>query len=175
MLRDKYTNNDQFSAIEHGIKLSPNVARPRSRGSLRLASNDYHDAPLIDLNYFSDAEGYDQRILIAGLRYARELAATPALAAFIRREVLPGPEVIHDDDWLAYIRAGAETVYHPSGTCRMGRADDQLAVVTPDLRVRGIEGLRIADASVFPDMVSVNICNTVMMIAERAAEMIQRH
>ena len=175
MLRDKYTNNDQFSAIEHGIKLSPNVARPRSRGSLRLASNDYHDAPLIDLNYFSDAEGYDQRILIAGLRYARELAATPALAAFIRREVLPGPEVIHDDDWLAYIRAGAETVYHPSGTCRMGRADDQLAVVTPDLRVRGIEGLRIADASVFPDMVSVNICNTVMMIAERAAEMILRH
>jgi choline oxidase len=173
MLRDKYTDGDQFSGIEHGIKLSPNVARPRSRGSLRLASNDYHDTPLIDLNYFSDAGGYDQRILIAGLRYARELAATPALATFIRREVLPGPDVIHDDDWLAYIRAGAETVYHPSGTCRMGRANDPLAVVTPDLRVRGIDGLRIADASVFPDMVSVNICNTVMMIAERAAEMIQ--
>ena len=175
MLRDKYTDGDQFNAIEHGIKLSPNVARPRSRGSLRLASSDYRDAPLIDLNYFSDVEGYDQRILIAGLRYARELAATPSLSAFIRREVLPGPEVIDDDDWLAYIRAGAETVYHPSGTCRMGRANDQLAVVTPDLRVRGIEGLRIADASVFPDMVSVNICNTVMMIAERAAEMIGRY
>jgi choline oxidase len=173
MLRDKYTDGDQFGAIEHGIKLSPNVARPRSRGCLRLASGDYHDAPLIDLNYFSDAEGYDQRILIAALRYARELAATPALAAFIRREVLPGPDVIHDDDWLAYIRAGAETVYHPSGTCRMGRADDQLAVVTPDLRVKGMAGLRIADASVFPDMVSVNICNTVMMIAERAAAIIQ--
>ena len=175
MLRDKYTDGDQFSDVEHGIKLSPNVARPRSRGSLRLASNDYRDAPLIDLNYFSDADGYDQRILIAGLRYARELAATPALASFIHREVLPGPEVIHDDDWLAYIRAGAETVYHPSGTCRIGRTDDPLAVVTPDLRVKGIAGLRIADASVFPDMVSVNICNTVMMIAERAAEMIERH
>ena len=79
-----------------------------------------------------------------------------------------------DDDWLAYIRDTAETVYHPSGTCRMGDAGDPLAVVTPDLRVRGIAGLRIADASVFPSMVSVNICNTVMMIAERAAAMILR-
>ncbi|HUV23522.1 MAG TPA: GMC family oxidoreductase [Gammaproteobacteria bacterium] len=172
MLRDKYSNVDHFSAIEHGVKLSPNVARPRSRGSLRLASADYHDHPLIDLNYFSDAEGYDQRILIAGLRYARALAATPALAAFIRREVLPGPDVDHDDDWLDYIRASAETVYHPGGTCRMGAAADRLAVVTPDLRVRGVDGLRVADASVFPSMVSVNICNTVMMIAERAAAMV---
>jgi choline dehydrogenase-like flavoprotein len=172
MLRDKYSNVDHFSAIEHGVKLSPNVARPRSRGSLRLASSDYHDHPLIDLNYFSDAEGYDQRILIAGLRYARALVATPALAAFIRREVLPGPDVGDDDDWLDYIRASAETVYHPSGTCRMGAATDRLAVVTPDLRVRGVAGLRVADASVFPSMVSVNICNTVMMIAERAAAMI---
>jgi choline dehydrogenase len=127
---------------------------------------------VIDLNYFSDADGYDQRILTAGLRYARELAATPALAAFIKREVLPGADVQLDDEWLAYIRASAETVYHPSGTCRIGTATDRLAVVTPDLRVRGVAGLRVADASVFPSMVSVNICNTVMMIAERAAEMI---
>ena len=84
-------------------------------------------------------------------------------------------DVIHGDDWLAYIRSGAETVYHPSGTCRMGRADDKLAVVTPDLRIRGMAGLRIADASVFPDMVSVNICNTVMMIAERAAAIIKAY
>jgi choline dehydrogenase len=172
MLRDKYSNVDHFGTIEHGVKLSPNVARPRSRGSLQLGSRDYHDHPLIDLNYFSDAEGYDQRILIAGLRYARALAATPVLGAFIRREVLPGPDVERDDDWLAYIRASAETVYHPSGTCRLGTAADPLAVVTPDLRVRGVAGLRVADASVFPSMVSVNICNTVMMIAERAAAMI---
>ena len=172
MLRDKYSDVDHFGAIEHGVKLSPNVARPRSRGSLRLASADYHEHPVIDLNYFSDADGYDQRILTAGLRYARELAATPALAAFIKREVLPGADVQRDDEWLAYIRASAETVYHPSGTCRIGAATDRLAVVTPDLRVRGVAGLRVADASVFPSMVSVNICNTVMMIAERAAEMI---
>jgi choline dehydrogenase-like flavoprotein len=174
MLRDKYSTADHFSAIEHGVKLSPNVARPRSRGSLRLASADYHDHPVIDLNYLSDADGYDQRILIAGLRYARKLVATPALAAFIQREVLPGPGVEQEDDWLDYIRASAETVYHPAGTCRMGAADDSLAVVTPDLRVRGVAGLRVADASVFPSMVTVNICNTVMMIAERAAAMILR-
>jgi choline dehydrogenase-like flavoprotein len=174
MLRDKYSDIDLYGGIEHGVKLSPNVARPRSRGSLQLHSRDYHDAPRIDLNYLSDAEGYDRRILTAGLRFARELLATPALAAFIKREVFPGPEVQRDDEWLDYIRATAETVYHPSGTCRMGRAEDPLSVVTPDLRVKGIAGLRVADASVFPSMVSVNICNTVMMIAERAAQMILR-
>ncbi len=174
MLRDKYSNVDHYGAIEHGVKLSPNVARPRSRGHLQLASADYRDAPVIDLNYLSDADGYDQRILIAGLRYARALVATPALKAFIKREVLPGPGVESDDEWLAYIRETVETVYHPSGTCRMGRADDPLSVVTPDLRVKGVGGLRVADASVFPSMVSVNICNTVMMVAERAAQIILR-
>jgi len=172
MLRDKYTDIDHFGAIEHGVKLSPNVARPRSRGSLRLTSADYRDAPLIDLNYFSDAEGYDQRILIAALRYARELVATPALSSYIKAEVLPGPGVVGDDELLAYIRETAETVFHPSGTCRIGAADDPLSVVTPDLRVKGLDGLRVADASVFPSMVTVNICNTVMMVAERAAAMI---
>lgn len=172
MLRDKYSGVDHFGSIEHGIKLSPNVARPRSRGSLRLASTDYRDAPLIDLNYFSDAEGYDQRILIAALRYARELVATPALSRYIKAEVLPGPGIIGDDELLAYIRETAETVFHPSGTCRIGTADDPLSVVTPDLCIKGLTGLRVADASVFPSMVTVNICNTVMMVAERAAAMI---
>jgi len=174
MLRDKYSGIDHYGAIEHGVKLSPNVARPRSRGSLRLQSRDYRDAPRIDLNYLSDAEGYDRRILTAGLRFARALMATPALAACIKSEVLPGPEVQRDDEWLDYLRASAETVYHPSGTCRMGRAGDPLSVVTPDLRVKGVAGLRVADASVFPSMVSVNICNTVMMVAERAAQLILR-
>ena len=108
------------------------------------------------------------------MRFARELVATPSLSAFIKREVMPGPEVESDDEWFVYMRETAETVYHPSGTCRMGRADDPLAVVTPDLRVKGVPGLRIADASAFPSMITVNICNTVMMIAERAAEFILR-
>jgi choline oxidase len=172
MLRDKYTDFDSFGSIEHGVKISPNVTRPHSRGSLRLASRDIRAAPIIDLNYLSDTEGYDQRILIAGLRYARKLLTTTALSPYIKTEVLPGPDVQTDAEFLSYIRATCETVYHPSGSCKMGAANDVMAVVTPDLRVRGIDGLRIADASVFPSMVTVNICNTVMMIAERAAQFI---
>lgn len=172
MLRDKYSGVDHFGSVEHGLKLSPNVARPRSRGSLHLVSPDIHLAPAIDLNYFSDPEGYDQRILIAGLRFARKLIATSALSPYIKSEVMPGPDISTDEAFLDYIRETCETVYHPSGSCKMGAAEDPLSVVTPDLRVKGIDGLRIADASVFPGMVTVNICNTVMMIAERAAEFI---
>ena len=174
MLRDKYTGIDHFGAVEHGLKLSPNVARPKSRGRLTLASREIQDAPLIDLDYFSDGEGYDRRILLAGLRFARELAASPALSRYIKREILPGPAIESDNELFDYMRQTCETVYHPSGTCKIGAATDPLAVVTPDLRVRGIEGLRIADASVFPSMVTVNICNTVMMVAERAVELIQQ-
>ena len=169
MLRDKYANKDMFSSVENGLKISPNVARPRSRGSLRLVSPDIHIPPEINLNYLSDAEGYDRRVLIAGLRFARQLSTTSSLSAYIKKEILPGPEIESDEDLLDYILDTCETVYHPSGTCKMGAATDPMSVVTPDLKVKGIEGLRIADASVFPSMVSVNICNTVMMIAERAA------
>lgn len=172
MLRDKYTDTDFFGAVEHGLKLSPNVTRPRSRGNLRLANPDIQAAPIIDLNYFSDSEGYDQRILIAGLRYARELIATDALSTFIKREIQPGPAVNSDDEFLDYVRASCETVYHPSGSCKIGAEGDPMAVLTPQLEVRGIEGLRVADASIFPSMVTVNICNTVMMVAERAVEFI---
>jgi len=172
-LRDKYTGADHFGVVEHGLKLSPNVARPRSRGRMTLVSRDIQEAPLIDLNYFSDTEGYDRRILLEGLRFARELAASPALSKHVKQEILPGPALESDDELFDYMRQTCETVYHPSGSCKMGAASDPLAVVTPDLRVRGIDGLRIADASVFPSMVTVNICNTVMMIGERAVELIR--
>ena len=174
MLRDKYTDDDFFAGIDHGLKISPNVARPKSRGRLRLARPDIHAAPVIELNYLSDPDGYDARILVAGLRFAREIAATQALAPWLRRELLPGPDIGSDSELLDYIRATCETVYHPCGTCRMGAADDSLAVVTPRLDVRGMDGLYVADASVFPSMVTVNICNTVMMVAERAADFIRR-
>ena len=172
MLRDQYSDLDHYATIEHGVKLSPNVTRPRSRGRLRLQSPDYHVAPRIELNYFSDAGGYDLRTLQAGLRHARELCASAALADWIEREVLPGPNIVSDADLAAYILETCETVYHPCGTCRIGAAADPQAVVSPDLRVYGLDGLRVADASVFPDMVTVNICNSVMMVAERAAELI---
>ncbi len=171
-LREKYVARSQFAGVEHGVKLSPNVARPRSRGTVTLESADPHARPMICLNYMSDPEGYDRRILLSGLRFARKLAATQALAPWLRGEVSPGSDCMSDDELFAYVKETCETVYHPAGTCRMGRSDDRHAVVTPDLRVKGVEGLRIADASVFPDMVTVNINNTVMMVAEQASALI---
>jgi len=165
-LREKYVGQDQFTGIEQGVKLSPNVARPKSRGSLTLISPDPLVAPDINLNYFSDSEGYDRRILIGGLRFARRLASTNALSTYIKNEIEPGLNVESDNELFDYIKQTCETVYHPCGTCAIG------SVVTPDLKVKGIDGLRIADASVFPDMVTVNICNTVMMVGERAADLI---
>jgi choline oxidase len=165
-LREKYVGMEQFKGVTNGVKLSPNVARPKSRGSLTLQSADPHHQPRIDLNYFSDADGYDRRILLQGLRFARKLAATSALAPWLKREVAPGPDIASDADLFAYVKGTCETVYHPCGTCAIG------AVVSPDLKVMGIDGLRIADASVFPDMVTVNINNTVMMVAEQAAAVI---
>ncbi len=165
-LREKYVGQNQFAGIEHGVKLSPNVARPKSRGSLKLISPDPVVAPDINLNYFSDPAGYDRRILIGGLRFARRLTKSTALSAYLKNEIEPGLNVDTDDEWFEYIKQTCETVYHPCGTCAIG------SVVTPDLKVAGLQGLRIADASVFPDMVTVNICNTVMMVAEQAVDLI---
>ncbi len=171
-LREKHIGRTLYGGIEHGVKISPNVARPRSRGRLRLVSPDPGVQPAIELGYFTDPEGYDRKTLIAGLRHARRLAAAPVLARWLAREIAPGPAIDSDEALFSYARDTAETVYHPCGTCRMGAAGDPLAVVTPDLRVKGIAGLRIADASVFPGMVTVNICNAVMMVAEKAAHLI---
>ena len=102
----------------------------------------------------------------------RKIAAQPALARLIEREWLPGPEVADDAAIWDYARRTSNTTYHPAGTCRMGRADDPMAVVDPRLRVRGIEGLRIADGAVFPAMIGVNLNIPTMMIGEKAAELI---
>ena len=171
-LREKYVGVKQFEGVRHGVKISPNVARPKSRGMVTLSGGDLRDKPVINLNYFSDSAGYDRQMLLKGLQVARRLAGTEALAPWLKREVAPGPDCVSDDDIFAYVKATCETVYHPAGTCRMGAADDAQAVVTPDLRVKSVQGLRVADASVFPDMVTVNINNTVMMVAERAVDLI---
>ncbi|MFT5741042.1 MAG: choline oxidase [Gammaproteobacteria bacterium] len=171
-LREKYVDDSLFAGVSNGVKISPNVARPKSRGQLKLVSADPNIAPAINLNYLSDTEGYDRRLLIAGLRYARRLAASDSLAPWMDAEIFPGPDIDSDDELTDYIRSNCETVYHPCGTCKMGSASDPMTVVTPDLKVKGIAGLRVADASVFADMVTVNICNTVMMVAERAADLI---
>lgn len=171
-VREKYPANPRFPATRYGVRASPNVARARSEGSITLASADPRSAPVIDLRYFSDPDGYDQRILLAAMRFARRLGETRALGSRLRAEVAPGPGVHTDDELMSYIRHVCETVYHASGTCVMGDPARPGTVVGCDLKVKGIAGLRVADASVFPTMVSVNICNTVMMIAEKAADLI---
>src|SRR5206468_2907956 len=106
--------------------------------------------PALDFRYFTDEDDYDGRTLVDGIRIAREIARTQPLASWLKREVCPGPELTGDEELGEYARKVAHTVYPPAGTCRIGAVDDPLAVVGPDLTVRGLSGLRIADASVFP-------------------------
>lgn len=171
-VREKYGADPRLGGAVHGVKASPNVARARSQGSLRLASADPRAAPVIALDYFSDPDGYDLRILLAALKFARRIGGTRAMQALGAREVAPGPGAVRDADLIGHIRRTCETVYHPCGTARMGAAGDRGTVVTPDLRVLGVGRLRVCDASVFPSMVTVNIANTVMMVAEKAADAI---
>jgi choline dehydrogenase len=149
----------------HGYTFHCCVLRPRSRGRIRLASADPATPPRIHANYLAEPE--DARTLIAGLRLVRELAAARAFDGYRGEEVFPGATTRTDAEFLAAIRAKAETIYHPVGTCRMGT--DAGAVVDPRLRVRGIAGLSVVDASVMPTLVSGNTNAPTIMIAERAA------
>jgi choline dehydrogenase len=140
-----------------------------SRGAVRLRSADPREAPLIDPRYFSEPS--DLLRGLAGLRLARRLARTEALRGFpVRREIMPGPDLESEDELIRYLRASADTCYHPAGTCKMGQ--DAMAVVDAELRVRGIEGLRIADASIIPENVNGNTMAPTLAIAEKAAGLI---
>jgi choline dehydrogenase/4-pyridoxate dehydrogenase len=149
----------------------PVPLRPTSRGRLLLASADPAAAVRIEPNFLSTAE--DLRLMRTGIRMAREVFRQPALAGFIAREIAPGPQLQSDADLDDYARRTSSTVYHPLGTCRMGDAADPMAVVDPELRLLGAEGLRVVDASVMPDLVGGNINGPVIMIAERAADLIR--
>lgn len=107
-----------------------------------------------------------------GIRIARQVAAAEPLANWLTREVCPGPDVTSDEELSEYARKCAHTVYHPAGTCRMGATDDEQAVVGPDLTIRGLSGIRIADASVFPTMPAVNPMIGVLMVGEKCAELL---
>jgi choline oxidase len=167
---DMQTKPAGYPTAQHGFALTPNVTRARSQGTVRLRSSDPGAPPLIDFCYFTDPEGHDERVMVAGVKRAREIAAQPALRAWVRRELSPGIEVQADAAISAYVRSTANTVYHPAGTCKMGAETDPLAVVDPQLRVRGLQGLRVADASIFPTMIGVNPNITVMMVGERCAD-----
>ncbi|GAA6209115.1 choline dehydrogenase [Cognatishimia sp. WU-CL00825] len=152
-----------------GVTLNSAYLRPRSRGTIRLASNDPTDAPLIDPNYWADP--HDKEMSIRGLKLAQDILRQDALKPLVQREVLPGPDVQTDEDYFNFACAHAKTDHHPAGTCRMG-ADDA-SVLDPQLRLRGIDGLRVVDASIMPRLISSNTNAPTMMIAEKAADMIK--
>jgi len=152
-----------------GVTLNSAYLRPRSRGTVRLASADPLAAPLIDPNYWADP--YDREMSIRGLKLAREIMAQAPLRPYVLAERLPGPDVRTEEDYFNYACAHAKTDHHPAGTCRMG--SDPAAVVDPSLRFNGIEALRVVDASVMPQVVSSNTNAATIMIAEKAADMIR--
>lgn len=154
----------------NGYRLGSGPMRPESRGTLRLASADPGDAPLIDPNYLATER--DRREMRDGLKIGREVLAQPAFREFHRREDLPGVNIRTDAELDAFIREDASSAYHPCGTARMGADGDDRAVVDLQLRFRGLEGLRVVDASVIPSVPSANINACVFMIAEKAADMI---
>jgi choline dehydrogenase len=151
-----------------GFTASVCQLRPESRGSLKIRSANPGDPPEIRINYL--ATETDRAAFIDGLRILREILAAPALKAYCVEEVYPGAKVTSDEDVLDFCRKTGSTVYHPTSTCRMG--NDPLAVVDQRLRVRGIEGLRVVDASVMPDLMSGNTNAPTIMIAEKASDMI---
>ncbi len=156
----------------YGLSVIPNAARPKSEGRVSLRSAEPADLPRVDPAYLTDPDDDDLAVLIAGIRLARELGEAPALASWLDQEIAPGPACASTAALGRYVRATLATVHHPAGTARMGDPRDEATVVDADLRVRGVAGLRIADASIFPTLTTVNPCLTCMMIGERAAEIV---
>lgn len=146
------------------------LTQPQSRGRVSLSSADPNAAPRIKQNFLDAA--YDRQVLRDGFEIARTLADSQEMKPFVKSEIAPGPKCSTDEDIIAYARQTLITVHHPCGTCKMGDASDPQSVVGPDLKVHGIDGLRVVDASVFPHIPNGNINAAVIMVAERAAEMI---
>jgi choline dehydrogenase len=160
------TGIDAFS----GFHIGGYFLYPESRGELHIGSLDANEAPKIRANYLSHP--LDRAMIVAVLKLIRKIASQPALARFIVRETRPGPRVATDDELLDYARRTAQTCWHPSGTCKMGSGTD--AVVDSELRVRGIEGLRVIDTSVMPFLTASNTNIPTIMIAEKGADLVLR-
>ena len=154
-----------------GVTVAAVLLQPRSAGEVRLSSADPLAPPEIDPRYLTDPDGHDARTLREGVRLARRVLAESPLARHVTEELLPGADAVDDDALDAHLRARSQTLYHPVGTCRMGTDDD--AVVTPDLRLRGVDGLRIVDASVIPALPRGHTNWPTVMVAERAAELMR--
>jgi choline dehydrogenase len=156
---------------EPGMTVAAWQQRPESRGYVRARSADPFAPPIIQTNYL--AEETDRRVVVAGMKLSRRLLASKPLAQYYAHEDWPGPNVQTDDEFLAAATERAQTTFHPMGTCTMGPATNPMAVVDDELRVHGMTGLRVVDASVMPRMISANLNAATLMIGEKAADMIR--
>jgi choline dehydrogenase-like flavoprotein len=155
-------------AIGYGYGLVALLLRPKSRGRVTVANNDFRAAPLIDPGFFNEKDDLD--VLVRGLKLARRVLEAPAFEKYRGKELVPGPEVQGDAALEDYARNYSVTGVHPVGTCRMGTGPD--AVVDPELRVKGMEDLRVVDGSIMPSLIGGNTHGPILMIAEKAADMI---
>jgi choline dehydrogenase-like flavoprotein len=163
-----HRDHARYMASGPGITLHATLQRPNSQGELRLRSADPLEHPSLDPRYFSsDPSGSDLATMVAGVKLNRRIAAQSPLAELISHEITPSAEAVTDEAISEFIRGHCTTLYHPTSTCRMGV--DSMAVVDPQLRVHGLEGLRVADAGIFPNMISGNTNAPTIMVAERAA------
>ena len=151
-----------------GITMNVNVLRSESTGSIHITSSDPQVPPAIRFNFLSTE--HDRAGLLAAIRKGRELMATSPMKEITGEEIAPGAKVQTDDEILDWVRRTAETTYHPVGTCKMG--NDAMAVVDSELRVHGIEGLRVADASIMPTLTSGNTNAPSIMIGEKCSDMV---
>jgi choline dehydrogenase len=159
---------ESYPVPEHGYTITPGIVRPLSRGTLRLASADPEATPLVDPNML--AERYGLEALVDAVEMYREIGASSAFDEWRKAEMAPGPEARTRDDLRAYVRRAVSTYQHQVGTCRMGL--DSLSVVDPSLRVHGVPGLRVADASIMPAVPSGNTNAPSIMIGEKASDLI---
>eukprot|EP00057_Strongylocentrotus_purpuratus_P034775 XP_796478.2 PREDICTED: choline dehydrogenase, mitochondrial-like [Strongylocentrotus purpuratus] len=163
-------NHGRIPGKSHGFQVHVNTLRETSSGSIKLKSRDPREHPIIDPNYLdTEMDRWDMR---ESIRLTREIIAQKAFDEFRGEEVSPGPAVRTDAELDAFIRANAETIYHPVSTCKMGSEDDPMAVCDSQTRVFGVQNLRVVDASIMPSLMSGNTNAPTMMIAERAADMI---
>jgi choline dehydrogenase len=155
-------------AQEHGFQAHVGPMRTKSRGWVRLASADPHDKPRILFNYLSEPDDWTE--MRACVRLTREIFAQPAFDRYRGREIQPGKEVQTDEQIDAFVRDKVESAYHPSCSCKMGSAEDPMAVVDPDTRVRGLDALRVVDSSIMPSVTTGNLNAPTIMLAEKAAD-----
>ena len=164
----RYDGRAAFSG--HGFQVHVGPNKPKSRGRLWITDPDPAAKPKVLFNYLEHEE--DRAVFRTCIRLTREIMVQPAMDPFYAGEIQPGEDVISDDAIDAWIRANAESAYHPSCTCRMGAADDPMAAIDPDCRVIGIEGLRVVDSSIFPTITNGNLNGPTIMVAEKAADII---